>query len=84
MAFEKKIPPDLVEGKTKKVKFIPNVNDRNRGKSIKGVPFVLPYHPKVKSLNKILSKNLYLLYIYTKTHDFIWQYQKTKPLLRDS
>ena len=37
--------PDLIEGKTKKVKFIPNVNNRNRGKSIKGVPFFLTPHP---------------------------------------
>ena len=30
---------------------------RNRGKSlIKGVPFVLTYHPKLKSSNKILTK----------------------------
>ena len=48
---------DLVEGKTKKVKFIPNVNNRNRGKSIKGVPFF------PDSLNKILTKNLHLLYM---------------------
>ena len=51
---------DLVEGETKKVN---NVNNRSRGKSIKGVPFVLTYHPKLKSLNKILTKNLYLLYM---------------------
>ena len=52
---------DLVERETKKVKFIPNVTNRNRVKSIKGVPFVLTYHLKLKSLNKILIKNLYLL-----------------------
>ena len=27
-------PPDLVEGETKEVKFIPNVNSRTRGKSL--------------------------------------------------
>ena len=63
MVFEKRMPPDLVEGETNKVKFIPNVNNRNKGKSINGVPFVLTYHPKFKSLNKILTKNLYLLYM---------------------
>ena len=39
---------DLVERETKRVKFIPNVNNRSRGKSIKGVLFVLTYHPKLK------------------------------------
>ena len=52
-----------LRAKRKKFKFIPNVNNRNRGKSIKGVPFVLIYHPKLKSANKILTKNLYLLYM---------------------
>ena len=32
---EREYPSDLVEGKTKKVKFIPNVKNRNRSKSIK-------------------------------------------------
>ena len=54
-------PSDLVDTKTKKVKLTPNVNNRNRGNSIKGVSFVLSYHPKLKSLNKILTKNLHLL-----------------------
>ena len=60
---ERVYPSDLVEDETKKVKFIPNVNNRNRGKSIKGISFVLTYHPKLKSLSKILTKNLYLLYM---------------------
>ena len=33
-------PSYLVVSETKKVKFTPNVNNRNKGKSIKGVPFV--------------------------------------------
>ena len=40
-----------------------NVKNRNRGKSTKGISFVLTYHPKLKPLNKILTKNLYLLYM---------------------
>ena len=35
----------------------------NLNKSIKGVSFGLTYHPKLKSLNKILTKNVYLLYV---------------------
>ena len=42
-------PSDLVvESETKKVNFTHNINNRNRGKSIKGAPFVLTYHPKLK------------------------------------
>ena len=51
---ERGYTPDLVESGTKKVKFTPNVNNTNRGKSVKGLPFVLTYQPKLKSLNKIL------------------------------
>ena len=62
--FSERIQPlHLLEGKTKKVKFILNVNDRNKGKYIKLVPFALTYNPKLQSLNKVLTKNLYFLYI---------------------
>ena len=44
-------------------KFTPSVKNSNRGKSFKGVPFVLTYHLKLKSLNKILTKYFYLLYM---------------------
>ena len=62
-------PPDLVEGETKKVKSVPNVNNRNRGKSIEGVPFVLTYHPKlwiVKSYWIRFSLKICTFYIWTK------------------
>ena len=88
---KREYPSDLVESETKKVKFTPNVNNRNKGKSIIGVPFVLAYHSKIKSLNNILYKNLNLLYmnkevkkVYTKTHDFIPQCQKAKQLFSES
>ena len=43
--------------KQKKLNILPMLTKRNRGKSlIKGVPFVLTYHPKLKSSNKILTK----------------------------
>ena len=60
---ESRYPSDLVGSETEKVKFTPKLNNRNRGKYIKGVSFALTYHRKLKSLNKILTKNLYLLYI---------------------
>ena len=43
---EKGYPSVLVESETKKVKFTPNVNNKNTGKSDKGAPFVLTYHRK--------------------------------------
>ena len=61
--LERGLPSYLIQGKAKKVKITRSVNNRNRGKAIKGVPFVLNHHPKLKSLNEILTKNLYLLYM---------------------
>ena len=64
---ERGCPLNLVESRTKKFKFTSNVNNRNIGKSTKRVPFVMTYHPKRKSLiNKILTKNVYLLYMDNK------------------
>ena len=36
-------------------------NDKHN--SIKGIPLVVTYHPLLKSLSKIISKNLYLLFL---------------------
>ena len=44
--LERGYPSDLVESETEKVKFTPNVNNKNIGKSVKGIPFVLTYQPK--------------------------------------
>ena len=60
---EREYHSDLVVSETKKVTFSPNVDNSNRGKSVKRVPFVLTYHPQLKLLNKILAKNLFLLYM---------------------
>ena len=44
---ERGYPSDLVESEMKIVKFIPNVNNWSRSKSIKGAPFVLTYLSKL-------------------------------------
>ena len=44
--LERGYPSDLVESETKKVKFTPNVNNKNIGKYVKWIPFALTYHPK--------------------------------------
>ena len=35
----------------------------NRGKSLKAIPVVMAYHPKHKSMNKVILKYLDLLYM---------------------
>ena len=60
----------MINRKIGRVKF--RENKQNRNKSAKGVPFVITYHPMLKSLVNILQDNIHLMYIniYTGTHDF--------------
>ena len=54
---------DLIESEMKKVKFTSKNRNTKRGKSLKVVPVVVTYHPKVKSMNKVTLKYLDLLYM---------------------
>ena len=57
-------PEYLVESEMKKVKFeSKNKNTKNRGKSLKVVPFVMTYYPKLKSIKKVIHKYLDHLYM---------------------
>ena len=47
----------------KKVKFASKNRNTKRGKSLKAVPFVMTYHPKLKSMKKLILKYLDLLYM---------------------
>ena len=47
----------------KKVKFASKNRNTKRGKSLKTVPFVITYHPKLKSMKKVIIKYLDLLYM---------------------
>ena len=47
----------------KKVKFVSKNKTTKRGKSLKAVPFVMTYHPKLKSMKKVIHKYLDLLYM---------------------
>ena len=47
----------------KKVKFASKSRNTKRGKSLKVVPFIMSYHPKLKSMKKVLLKYLDLLYM---------------------
>ena len=46
-------PEDLVESEMEKVKFASKNRNIKRGKSLKAVPFVVTYHPKLKSMKKL-------------------------------
>ena len=64
--FVRGYPEDLIESEMKKVKFASKNRNTNRGKSLKAVPFVLTYHPKFKSMKKVIIKYLDLLYMDNK------------------
>ena len=59
----RRYPKDLIEAEMKKVKFMSKNRNSKRGKSLKAVPFVMIYHPKLKSVNKVVLKYLDLLYM---------------------
>ena len=59
----RRYPKDLIEAEMKKVKFMSKNSNSKRGKSLKAVPFVMIYHPKLKSVNKVVLKYLDLLYM---------------------
>ena len=42
--------------------YVKKRNTKTRGKSLKAVPFVMTYHRKLKSMNKVILKYLDLLY----------------------
>ena len=56
-------PKDLIQSEMKKVNFTSKSRNTKRGKSLKAVPFVMTYHPTLKSTNKVILKYLDLLYI---------------------
>ena len=52
-------PQDLINSEMNKVKF-PYVENKYNNKE-KGIPFVVTFHPLLKSLGSIVNKNYYLL-----------------------
>ena len=52
-----------IEAEMKKVKFTSKNWNTKRGKSLKAAPFVMTYHPKLMSMNKVILKYLDLLYM---------------------
>ena len=56
-------PEYLIESEIKKVKFASKNRNTKRSKLLKAVPFVMTYHPKLKSMKKIILKYLDLFYM---------------------
>ena len=55
-------PEKIINTKMSKVKF--NVdNKRSNNRQRKGAPVVVTFHPKLKVLQNIINKHLYLLYM---------------------
>ena len=56
-------PKKLIESEMKKVKFTSKNRNIKRGKLLKVISFITTYHPKLKSMNKVVLKYFDLLYM---------------------
>ena len=52
-------PEKLIENEMRKVKF--GKEGIKKAKGVKGIPFVVTYHPQLKNLGRIINQNIYLL-----------------------
>ena len=52
-------PEKLIENEMRKVKF--GKERIKKAKGVKGIPFVVTYHPQLKNLGRIINQNIYLL-----------------------
>ena len=76
MVFETGYPEKIIKTEMSKAKF--NVdNKRSNNRQKKGVPFVVTFHPKLKVLQNIINKHLYLLYI----NDEVKRVFTSKPMV---
>ena len=58
-------PEKLTENEMRKVKF--RKEGIKKAKGVKGIPFVVTYHPQLKNLERIINQNIYLLNMNEKT-----------------
>ena len=62
MVFETGYPEKIIKTGMSKAKF--NVdNKRSNNRQKRGIPFVVTFHPKLKVLQNIINKHLYLLHM---------------------
>ena len=57
--LKREYPEKLTENEMRKVKFCKE--EIKKAKVVKGIPFVVTYHPQLKNLGRIINKNIYLL-----------------------
>ena len=57
--LKREYPEKLIENEVRKVKFCQE--EIKKAKVVKGIPFVVMYHPQLKNLGRIINKNIYLL-----------------------
>ena len=57
--LKREYPEKLIENEMRKVKF--SKEEIKKAKVVKGIPFVVTYHPQLKNLGRIINKNIYLL-----------------------
>ena len=57
--LNREYPDKLFENKMRKVKFCKE--EIKKAKVVKGIPFVVTYHPQLKNLGRIINQNIYLL-----------------------
>ena len=50
-------PEKLIENEMKKIKF--GKKGIKKAKGVKGIPFVVTYHPQLKNLGRIINQNIY-------------------------
>ena len=57
--LKREYPEKLIENEMRKVRFCKE--GIKKAKGVKGIPFVVTYHPQLKNLGRIINQNIYLL-----------------------
>ena len=57
--LKRKYPEKFIENEFRKVKFCKE--GIKKAKGVKGISFVVTYHPRLKNLGSIIHQNIYLL-----------------------
>ena len=58
-------PEKLIQNEMRKVKF--GKEGIKKAKGVKGIPFVVTYHPQLRNTERIINQNIYLLHMNEET-----------------
>ena len=61
-------PEKLIENEMRKVKF--GKEGIKNAEGVKGIPFVVLYHPQLKNIGRIINQNIYLLNMNEETKTY--------------